>query len=131
MSDTEFGRRDVLAGGAAAIAFPTVAEAVEGKALMYGLIGQMLAVSGKREDLLAILREGTAEMPGCLSYVLATDPANPDAIWITEVWTDQQAHAASLKLPTVQAAIAKARPIIAGFPQRFETSPVGGHGLKA
>ncbi|AZS21470.1 MULTISPECIES: putative quinol monooxygenase [unclassified Caulobacter] len=131
MSKTEFGRRDVLAGGAAAIACPTVSKAAEGKAPMYGLIGQMLAVPGKRDDLLAILRDGTAEMPGCLSYVLATDPTNPDAIWITEVWTDMQAHSASLKLPAVQAAIAKARPIIAGFPQRFETTPVGGHGLQA
>ena len=131
MIDTDCGRRGVVIGAMAAAVLPAIPQAQEKGKTMYGLIGQMLAAPGKRDELLAILREGTAEMPGCLSYVLATDPANPDAIWITEVWTDQQAHAASLKLPTVQAAIAKARPIIAGFPQRFETSPVGGHGLKA
>lgn len=97
---------------------------------MYGLIGQMLAAPGKRDELLAILGESTDDMPGCLSYVIAKDPTNADAIWITEVWTVKDAHAASLKLPAVQTAIAKARPIIAGFPQRFETVPVGGHGLK-
>lgn len=97
---------------------------------MYGLIGQMLAAPGKRDELLAILAESTDGMPGCLSYVIAKDPANADALWITEVWTDKDAHAASLKLPAVQAAIAKARPIIAGFPQHFETIPVTGHGLK-
>jgi hypothetical protein len=32
-------------------------------------------------------------------------------------------------LPAVQAAIAKARPLIAGFGERFETTPVGGYGL--
>jgi len=96
---------------------------------MYGLIGQMLATPGKRDDLLKLLSDGTADMPGCLSYVLATDPGNPDAIWITEVWTDKAAHSASLALPAVQAAIAKARPMLAGFPHRFETSPTGGHGL--
>ncbi len=98
---------------------------------MYGLIGQMLAAPGKRDELLAILGESTGDMPGCLSYVIAKDPTNAEALWITEVWTGKDAHAASLKLPTVQAAIAKARPIIAGFPQHFETIPVAGHGLKA
>jgi quinol monooxygenase YgiN len=96
---------------------------------MYGLIGQMIATPGKRDALLAILTEGTGNMPGCLSYIVALDPANPDAIWITEVWDSKESHEASLRLPSVQAAIAKARPIIAGFGSRTETRPVGGHGL--
>lgn len=119
----EIIRRDVLVGGLAVGAFATTAQAQE-KTPMYGLIGQMLAAPGKRDELLAILGEGVNDMPGCLSYVIAKDPANADAIWITEVWTDKDAHAASLKIPAVQAAIAKARPIIAGFPQHFETIPV-------
>lgn len=120
---SQFIRRDVLAGGLAVAALSTTAIAQE-KTPMYGLIGQMLAAPGKRDELLVILGESTGEMPGCLSYVIAKDPANADAIWITEVWADKDAHAASLKLPAVQAAIAKARPIIAGFPQHFETIPV-------
>jgi quinol monooxygenase YgiN len=68
-------------------------------------------------------------MPGCLSYIVAKDAADVDALWITEVWTDKDSHAASLKLASVQAAITKARPIIAGFGHRFETVPVGGVGL--
>ena len=96
---------------------------------MYGLIGQMKAAPGKRDELVAILSESTGGMPGCLSYIVATDATDADALWITEVWTDKDSHAASLKLPAVQAAIAKARPIIAGFGHRFETVPVGGVGL--
>ena len=122
-------RREVLAAGLAVAAFAPNAKA-QGGTPMYGLIGQMLVAPGRRDELLAILSEGTGAMPGCLSYVIAKDPANADALWITEVWTDKDAHAASLKLPAVQAAIAKARPIIAGFPQHFETIPVGGQGLK-
>jgi quinol monooxygenase YgiN len=129
MTDTPIARREVLVGGLAVAALSPVAHAQE-KTPMYGLIGQMLAAPGKRDDLLAILGEGVNDMPGCLSYVIAKDPANADALWITEVWTDKGAHAASLKLPAVQAAIGKARPIIAGFPQHFETIPVSGHGLK-
>lgn len=120
---TKIVRREVLAGGLALAAAPLAVQAQERKP-MYGLIGQMLAAAGKRDELLAILAGSTGGMPGCLSYVIAKDPANADALWITEVWTDKDAHAASLKLPAVQAAIAKARPIIAGFPQHFETEPV-------
>jgi quinol monooxygenase YgiN len=98
---------------------------------MYGLIGKLLAVSGRRDDLLALLLGGGAAMPGCLSYVIAKDPGEPDAIWITEVWDSQASHQASLSLPAVQATIAQARPLIAGFAARTVTEPVGGLGLGA
>ena len=96
---------------------------------MYGLIGKMTAVPGQRDALAAILLERTDAMPGCLSYVVATDPADADALWITEVWENQASHQASLTLPTVQAAIKKGRPLIAGFSNRVETTPIGGQGL--
>jgi quinol monooxygenase YgiN len=96
---------------------------------MYGLIGKMLAQPGRREDLLALLLAGNAPMPGCHSYVIARDPASEDGIWITEAWDSRDSHAASLQLPQVQATIAKARPLIAGFGERFETEPLGGTGL--
>lgn len=124
---TGMDRRLVMIGGAAAALTPSLG--IAGEKTMYGLIGQMKAAPGKRDELVAILKEGTGAMPGCLSYILALDPSDADAVWITEVWTDKDAHAASLKLPAVQAAIAKARPIIAGFGHRFETTPVGGVGL--
>lgn len=56
-------------------------------------------------------------------------PGDPDALWITEVWDTQASHVASLVLPAVQRAIAKARPLIAGFSDRVVTTPVGGIGL--
>ena len=96
---------------------------------MYGLIGKMKVVSGQRDALIAILIEGVGGMPGCLSYVVAQDPTDADAIWITEVWDNQDSHQASLSLPSVQRAIARGKPLIAGFGERFETKPVGGHGL--
>ena len=96
---------------------------------MYGLIGRMLAVAGKREELLAIMLEGNAAMPGCKSYVIARDPGSDDGIWITEVWDSREQHTASLQLPHVQATIAKARPLIAGFEEHIETEPMGGTGI--
>ena len=96
---------------------------------MYGLIGKMRSIPGQRDALVSILLEGVAGMPGCLSYVVASDPADADVLWITEVWDEQASHKASLALPSVQAAIAQGRPLIAGFEQHIETVPVGGHGL--
>ncbi len=96
---------------------------------MYGLITKIDAVSEQRDALSSVLLEGMADMPGCLSYIVANDAANPDAIWVTEVWDTQASHQASLSLPSVQEAIAKGRPLIAGFGERIETEPVGGHGL--
>jgi quinol monooxygenase YgiN len=96
---------------------------------MYGLIGKMRATPGQRDALIAILLDSVGGMPGCLSYIVAQDPADADAIWITEAWTDAASHKASLSLPAVQQAIAKARPLIAGFDSHVETVPVGGQGL--
>lgn len=98
---------------------------------MYGLIGKMTAAPGQRDLLIAILLEGVSGMPGCLSYVVAQDPADENAIWITEVWDSKASHDASLSLPTVREAIAKGRPMIAGFGESVVTTPVGGHGLEA
>jgi quinol monooxygenase YgiN len=99
------------------------------KQSMYGLIGKMKCTPGQRDSLISILLEEVSGMPGCLSYVVAKDATDPDSLWVTEAWENQDKHKASLSLPSVQAAIMKARPIIAGFGERFETQPIGGHGL--
>ncbi|HKO17022.1 MAG TPA: antibiotic biosynthesis monooxygenase family protein [Gemmatimonadaceae bacterium] len=96
---------------------------------MYGLIGKLTAVTGQRDALAAILLESSGAMPGCRSYVVATDPSDPDALWITEVWDSEKSHRASLQLPAVKTAIGKGRPLIAGFSNRVETVPVGDVGL--
>lgn len=96
---------------------------------MFGLIGKIRTTAGQRDALIGILIEGTSAMPGCLSYVVARDSTDADAIWVAEVWESREHHRTSLALPAVQQAIARGRPMIAGFGERFETEPVGGHGL--
>jgi len=97
---------------------------------MHGLIGKMIAADGKRDELIKVLLDGVSGMPGCLSYVVAKDPTDANAIWITEVWDSKESHAASLKLSSVREAIKKGRPMIAAFKDSHTTEPVGGHGLK-
>ena len=96
---------------------------------MFGLISKITCTADQRESLIAILIEGTSAMPGCLSYVVAADATDADGVWVTEIWESRERHQASLSLPAVQQAIAKGRPMIRGFAARYETRPVGGHGL--
>ena len=96
---------------------------------MYGLIGKMRAKPGEREALIGHILESSGDMPGCLSYVVAHDSEDADALWITEVWTSEEAHRGSLALPAVKEAIAAGRPLIAGMSNFTTTRPVGGHGL--
>jgi quinol monooxygenase YgiN len=96
---------------------------------VYGLIGKITLTPGKRDEFSAILLEGTDAMPGCLSYIVANDPGDPDGLWVTEGWDSQASHQQSLQLPAVKTAIAKGRPLIQGFSNRVETPPVGGFGL--
>ena len=96
---------------------------------MFGLIGKIKSSVEQRDALIAVLLEGTSGMPGCLSYIVAKDAVDPEVTWVTEVWQSREAHRASLARPSVQQAIAKGRPLITGFGERFETEPVGGQGL--
>ena len=92
---------------------------------MYGLIGKFTAADGKRDALMGYLIEGSKDMPGNHSYVVAGDASDAVTIWVTEVWDSPEAHMASLKLEHVQAAISKARPLIAGMERVAETAVAG------
>lgn len=94
---------------------------------MFGLIGRMRVSPGRRDELVAILGDGTGTMAGCRSYVIAEDPDDPDVLWVTEVWDSEAAHKASIDLPEVRAAITRGKPLIAGFEMHQTTRPVAGY----
>lgn len=48
---------------------------------MHGVIGKISCVAGQRDALAALLLDASQAMPGCLSYVIALDPADADALW--------------------------------------------------
>ena len=126
-------RRVVTAGlaGLASLGLAPPASARLKETSMYGLIGKMTAIPGQRDALTAILLESLGTMPGCLSYIVAHDPGDDSAIWVTEVWTDEAAHRASLQVPEVREAIRKGMPLIATFGDAQVTTPIGGVGLTA
>lgn len=98
---------------------------------MYGLIVKLSVHSGRREEMIRVLRESAADMPGCLSYVVAKDSTNEDVIWVTETWDSVESHDTSLSLPTVKNAIPRAKTLVANVEKVAVTNPVWGHGLPA
>ena len=96
---------------------------------MWGMIAKITLLPGKRDEMIQILKESAADMPGCLSYVVAKDAAQENIIWVTEVWDSMSSHDASLSLPAVKNAIPLGKAIVSNFERIAVTSPVWGVGL--
>jgi quinol monooxygenase YgiN len=121
-------RRKFLEYSGAVTVTPVLVGSQEASA-MYGLIVKLTVAPGKREEMLGILKESAADMPGCFSYVVAKDSADENTIWVTEVWDTSASHEASLSLPPVKNAIPRAQAIVSNFEKIAVTSPVWGVGL--
>lgn len=96
---------------------------------MYGLILRITAVPDQRDALTAIMLEGVAGIPGCLSYIVGHDSADETTIWVTEAWTDEASYLAAYEAPRGRAVVSQALPLIATFGEPWITTPVGGVGL--
>ncbi|MFY0665079.1 MAG: antibiotic biosynthesis monooxygenase [Natronospirillum sp.] len=93
---------------------------------MIGFINKITAQTGQRDEVMRLILQGSSNMAGCHSYIVAADAEKPDDIWITEVWEDAEAHQASLKNPAVRQSIEQAMPMIAGFESVATTVPSSG-----
>jgi len=123
-------RRDFLKyAGASGLVYGCVSSDLQGASEMYGLIVKMTVVPGKREEMIRILMESAANMPGCFSYVVAKDAADENVIWVTEVWESAASHDASLTLPQVKNVVPQAKPLVANFERIAVSKPVWGQGL--
>lgn len=87
---------------------------------------------GSRDALVTILSRSNPDLhdAGCLLYEVGVDDAQPDTVFVCELWTSAEAHRASLQLDSVRAAIAEAMPLLSGQmgAQRFAVlgSPLRG-----
>jgi len=100
-------------------------------AMTYGLFGSFMATPGRRDDLAGYLLQAAQLMEAnasCLLYVVATTE-QPDEVAVTEVWTDEASHDASLHDEGVPELIAKARQVIAGVAGQTRLNVRGGKGL--
>ncbi len=90
----------------------------------------MRAQPGHRDDVIALLladQSALAEL-GCLHYLVGTNDAEPDLVYVNELWVSAEAHDASLQLESVRAAIQDALPMLTGDFTNFGFEVVGGLG---
>ncbi len=98
----------------------------------FAMCGKMTAQPGMREALLTILSAAAELMrnvEGCQTYIVYKDADDEDAIWVTELWDNKEAHDESLKAENVRALIGQAMPLLAGSPEGATLIPVTGKGL--
>ncbi len=99
--------------------------------MKYGLVGKFTTQPGKRDELVSILAQAADLLQrnqDCIHYLVSTTE-EADAVWVTETWTNKEAHEASLAPADVRALIAQAMPLIAGMSDRTEMQIIGGKGL--
>ena len=95
---------------------------------MYGLIVKLTSASGRRAELIEVLGGDNSDtIAGCLSFIVAEDPADDDALWITEVWKSKASHKASLELPPSKAGLPAIETLVVRHETVAITKPVEKH----
>jgi quinol monooxygenase YgiN len=97
----------------------------------FAMYGKITAHKGERDTLVQMLLEVAERldvMQGCELYIINVSDEDPDIVWVTELWIDTEAHAASLKNEDVLALIQRARPLIVSM-EPIKLRPVGGKGI--
>jgi quinol monooxygenase YgiN len=99
----------------------------------FAMQARFVAQPGRAGEFAALLLEGAAALeaePRCLLYAVFADAGEPDVVWVTEAWTDEQAHRTALEDPATRELIGRALPLLAGPPEARQLDPVGGKGLR-
>ena len=99
---------------------------------MFGVYGKLTAHPGQRDALVEqLLRaaELIKSAQSCRLWVVNTSLAQPEAVWVTELWESEAEHDASLSLPGVREHIQQVMPLLAALSERIDLRPVGGIGL--
>jgi quinol monooxygenase YgiN len=101
--------------------------------IRYGLHGKIKSKAGSSEKLAKLLLDASTlatTAKGCRLYFISKEKADPDTIWITEVWDSKEDHDNSLKDGSIRALISQAMPLIEGVPEMGqELEILGGLGI--
>ena len=94
--------------------------------MVFASAGTLGSVPGKRDELVAHLTRRSAALAelGCLAYEVGVNNAQPDTVFVVELW-ESDCHQASLAAPDVQASIAAARPLLSGEFGGFRFDVIG------
>lgn len=96
-----------------------------------GLYVKFTAKPGKRDALVEILLDAATaarSAKDCELYIVNVSDTEPDTVWVTEVWSNPDAHESSLAQEETRASIELAMPLIAGV-ESTKVTPIGGKGI--
>jgi len=96
------------------------------------IIAKFTLKSGKRSELVAgmapMMKHVQSEV-GTLSYVVSEDQVDPDVMWVSEVYADQEAVDAHVGSDVMKALGGLFGDLMAGPPELNFLTPVGGKGF--
>jgi len=99
----------------------------------YGIHSKIKSKAGSSEKLVKILLDASTlaiTAKGCRLYFVSKDKADPESIWVTEVWDNKEDHDNSLKDVSIMALISQAMLLIDGVPEKGqELEILGGLGI--
>lgn len=98
----------------------------------YALINRLVAKPGHRDEVRATLLESGElfrDNPACILYLVNEDAEDPNVLWVEDLWTSKEEHAAALAQPDLRPFIDRTIPLLERMPEQIEIVPVGGKGL--
>jgi quinol monooxygenase YgiN len=100
----------------------------------FSLFGKFIIQEGERDTMVDLLLEAADSMKNldeCEIYLVNISESEPNAVYVYEVWSNENAHQASLTLETTQTLIRRAKPIIAGMERVSTLEAMGGKGVSS
>lgn len=96
------------------------------------LFGKFTVQEGERDTMVDILLEAAESMENldeCEIYLVNISESEPNCVYVYEVWSNENAHQASLTLESTQTLIKRAKPIITGIERISTLKTRGGKGI--
>ncbi|MFS0864900.1 putative quinol monooxygenase [Fredinandcohnia sp. 179-A 10B2 NHS] len=100
----------------------------------FSLFGKFTVQEGERDTMVDILLEAAESMKNldeCEVYLVNTTESEPNCVYVYEVWSNENAHQASLSLESTQTLISRAKPIITGMERINTLLTRGGKGISS
>jgi quinol monooxygenase YgiN len=100
--------------------------------MSHALLNKVTAKPGRRDEVVEILIESGRlfdDDEACLLYLVTEATEDPDVIWVWDLWTSAEDHAAALQVPELRPFVERTIPLLEGMPEQLEVRAVGGKGL--
>ncbi|WP_316569340.1 putative quinol monooxygenase [Neobacillus sp. YIM B06451] len=100
----------------------------------FSLFGKFTVQEGERDTMVDILLEAAESMKnleGCEIYLVNISESEPNSVYVYEVWSNENAHQASLSLEATRTLISRAKPLITGMERISTLITKGGKGISS